>query len=93
MFLRQSFQFYLSSIKSYTDCYLGDIFRSFNSTLVQLKGARLEEAGYNPYSFNSTLVQLKGPFHSLGSITPFRFNSTLVQLKGYTPRFIDLKTD
>ena len=31
----------------------------FNSTLVQLKGARLEEAGYNPYSFNSTLVQLK----------------------------------
>ena len=35
------------------------VFNSFNSTLVQLKGARLEEAGYNPYSFNSTLVQLK----------------------------------
>ena len=53
------FQFYLSSIKSFNAGTCGAKLASFNSTLVQLKGARLEEAGYNPYSFNSTLVQLK----------------------------------
>ena len=56
----EEFQFYLSSIKSIWMLRLSGILTSFNSTLVQLKGARLEEAGYNPYSFNSTLVQLKG---------------------------------
>ena len=63
--------------------------KSFNSTLVQLKGARLEEAGYNPYSFNSTLVQLKDTSQPSDASAKSSFNSTLVQLKVLLAQAID----
>ena len=53
------FQFYLSSIKSPRKFILFEKDRSFNSTLVQLKGFSLVAYLQPLRCFNSTLVQLK----------------------------------
>ena len=53
------FQFYLSSIKSIINVRFKLSIKSFNSTLVQLKGPRSEIDLEKHPCFNSTLVQLK----------------------------------
>ena len=55
---------------------------SFNSTLVQLKVAKIFEDTPRVIGFNSTLVQLKVSIRSNFSRMEACFNSTLVQLKG-----------
>ena len=55
--------------------------KSFNSTLVQLKGYDTVGKYTNNISFNSTLVQLKAVYGTHPSTVKTRFNSTLVQLK------------
>ena len=55
--------------------------KSFNSTLVQLKGGRVMRGGEEMQSFNSTLVQLKDCQTIIRAPIHKSFNSTLVQLK------------
>ena len=55
--------------------------RSFNSTLVQLKGIHIRAINIKIYGFNSTLVQLKA-WNRQDNVAEYScFNSTLVQLK------------
>ena len=79
---KEVFQFYLSSIKSFTKLGSDVVHRRFNSTLVQLKEFLFGLHWQKIPCFNSTLVQLKGGcfFNVLASL--HSFNSTLVQLKG-----------
>ena len=56
-------------------------FRSFNSTLVQLKGLTFYLQKGGNFSFNSTLVQLKAYRMKYNKEQEKSFNSTLVQLK------------
>ena len=54
-----TFQFHTGSIKSYEQPKPLIANFGFNSTLVRLKGCRLEIAGFVQCGFNSTLVRLK----------------------------------
>ena len=60
---------------------VGQQFRSFNSTLVQLKDQNNWVLISVNACFNSTLVQLKDSFFKRKNMEKTCFNSTLVQLK------------
>ena len=81
IFFRHWFQFYLSSIKRKNLLSYFPQWKSFNSTLVQLKVCIHKQIDVRIHSFNSTLVQLKGFNSASLAAKLLSFNSTLVQLK------------
>ena len=78
----QEFQFYDSAIKRYLDSITFIRFRSFNSTIVRLKGSWFWSNSIDVMGFNSTIVRLKGIKSNSSIKSDTRFNSTIVRLKG-----------
>ena len=77
------FQYHTGPIKRVLEELGGEDERSFNTTLVQLKGRCFAPFGARPPCFNTTLVQLKGwGFEVMNTQVKIGFNTTLVQLKG-----------
>ena len=75
------FQFYNSSIKTFSKVTLGFCIWHFNSTIVRLKPIILIWLYWGNLNFNSTIVRLKRRWHWIWRQLVYYFNSTIVRLK------------